>query len=118
MPGGLLGDLGWGLAFSEDELGATLHEHAGYADGGETQDALVRRLLKLLKENKVLASRVKKTFDKHPDWFFGPKKEAWSNAVALLYPVAASGGGAAGAAGASSSAALMSTQKKVRKKSR
>ena len=96
MPGGLHGDKGWGLAFSEDELGATLHEHAGYADGGETQDALVRRLLKLLKENKVLASRVKKTVEKHPEWFFGPKKEAWSTAVALLFPVAASGGGAAG----------------------
>jgi hypothetical protein len=118
MPGGLLGDLGWGLAFSEDELGDTLHKHAGYADGGETQDALVQRLLKLLKENPVLASRVKTTIEKHPDWFFGQKKEAWSIAMALLYPVAASGGGAAGAAGASSSAALMSTQKKVRKKSR
>ena len=111
--------MGWGLAFSEDELGATLHEHAGYADGGETQDALVRRLLKLLKEKKVLASRVKKTVDEHPEWFFGPKKEAWSNAVALLYPVAASGGGAAGAAGALSSAAPTSTTSKApRKKSR
>ena len=115
MPGGLLGDLGWGLAFSEDELGATLHEHAGYADGGEAQDALVRRLLRLLKENKVLASRVKKTVDKHPEWFFGPKKEAWSNAVVLLYPVAASGGGAAGAARASSSAAPISTKRQARK---
>ena len=88
--------MGWGLAFSEDELGATLHEHAGYADGGEAQDALVRRLLKLLKENKVLASRVKTTIKKHPTYFFGPKKTAWKDAMALLYPVAASGVGAAG----------------------
>ena len=111
--------MGWGLAFSEDELGDTLHKHAGYADGGETQDALVQRCLKILKENPVLASRVKTTIEKHPDWFFGQKKEAWSIAMALLYPVAASGGGAAGAAGASSSAAPTSTTPKApRKKSR
>ena len=107
--------MGWGLAFSEDELGDTLHKHAGYADGGETQDALVQRCLKILKENPVLASRMKTTIEKHPDWIFGPKKMAWSNAVALLFQAAACGIGAAGAAGASSSAAPMSTQKKVRK---
>ena len=96
--------------YSESEFGAAIHKHTGYADQGEGREALVQRCLKILKENPVLASRVKTTIEKHPDWFFGQKKEAWSIAMALLYPVAASGGGAAGAAGASSSAA-----KKVRK---
>ena len=96
MPGGLTGDKGWGLAFSEDELGDAMHKHTGYADGGETQEALVQRCLKILKEDNVLASRMKTTIKEHPTYFFGPKKEAWSNAVALLYPVAASGGGATG----------------------
>jgi hypothetical protein len=118
MPGGLTGDKGMGSGsgkeplsmYSESEFGAAIHKHTGYADQGEGREALVKRCLKILKENPVLASRMKTTIEKHPDWIFGPKKMAWSNAVALLFQAAACGIGAAGAAGASSSAA-----KKVRK---
>ena len=72
MPGGLLGDKGWGVAFNEDDFGAALHEYTGYADQGETPpEALVRQFVKILQDNPVLFSRMKKTIDKHPEWIFG-----------------------------------------------